>query len=301
MTMTDNEYLTELLASQALSDDSYEMKELTNHRKDVEGILRDKFAGAAPTIRYGGSKAKGTLNRESYDLDVVFYVPNDNNAAGDTLKDIYNNVKNELSKYYDVQLKTSAIRLRSKAAESFGRDFHIDVVPGRFTDDKKSDCFLCQSGGDKERLKTNLDVHIVHIRDSGVVDAIRIFKLLRCRKALRVRQFVLELLVVDLLKAKKKAALENQLKHVLQVIAGSEEPIKVEDPANPSGNDLTDLLSDGIWQELRGVARSVLDTVGQSGWQAMFGKIATGSKDARIARATVLAGVTAYPTKPWCS
>ena len=51
-------------------------------------------------------------------------------------------------------------------------DFHIDVVPGRFTDETKADAYLYQCGGDKKRLKTNLDVHLDHVRDSGVTDAI---------------------------------------------------------------------------------------------------------------------------------
>ena len=49
-------------------------------------------------------------------------------------------------------------------------DFHLDVVPGRFTDDTKSDCFLFQNGADKERLKTNLQVHIDPLRpDTGAL------------------------------------------------------------------------------------------------------------------------------------
>jgi hypothetical protein len=296
--MTNDEYLKSILKSQKLPDDSDEMQELVQHRQDVEKILRDKFADAAPTIRYGGSKAKGTLIQESYDLDVVFYVPNYNDEVGETLKDIFNNVLDELSKHYYAQARTSAIRLRSKDPSSFGRDFHIDVVPGRFTDEKKSDCFLYQNGGNKERLKTNLDVHIAYIRDSGVIDAIRLLKLIRVRKALRVKNFVFELLIIDLLSGKKKSSLEAQLRHVLQQIAEAEQPIRVEDPANPAGNDLNDLLS-SVWPELRAIAQSVLDTADSSGWEAVFGSVDDVSKSERVARATVLAAAVQRPTKPW--
>jgi hypothetical protein len=296
--MTNDEYLKAVLKSQKLPDDSDEMQELIQHRQEVETVLRDKFASAAPTIRYGGSKAKGTLIRESYDLDVVFYVPNDNNEAGETLKEIFDNVRNELAKHYYVEARTSAIRLRSKDPSTYGRDFHIDVVPGRFIDNKKSDCFLYQNGGEKERLKTNLDVHIAYIRDSDVIDAIRLLKLIRVRRALRVKQFVFELLIVNLLSAKKKNSLEDQLRHVLQQIADAEQPIHVEDPANPAGNDLSDLLS-SVWAELRAAARSVLDIVDRSGWEAVFGSVVEVSKSERIARATVLAATVERPTKPW--
>jgi hypothetical protein len=296
--MTIDEYLKAVLKSQKLPDDSDEMEELIQHRQDVEKILRDKFAGASPTIRYGGSKAKGTLVRESYDLDVVFYVANDNDEAGETLKDIFTNVRDELSKHYYAEARTSAIRLRSRDPSSYGREFRIDVVPGRFTDDKKSDCFLYQNGAEKERLKTNLDVHIAHIRDSGVIDAIRLLKLIRVRKALRMKHFVFELLIIDLLSDKKKSPLETQLRHVLQQIADAEQPIHVEDPANPAGNDLSDLLT-SVWPELRAIAQSVLDTADSSGWEAVFGSVEGVSKSERVARATVLAAAVERPNKPW--
>src|SRR5205823_3794597 len=131
----DNErYLRDVLAAQTLEDDSDELKELRGHRKDVEELLREKLSGASPSIRYGGSTAKGTVVRECYDLDLIFYVPHDNDSAGDTLEAIYNNVNGVLSEKYDVERKTSALRLRSKDPQTLGRDFYIDVVPGRYTD-----------------------------------------------------------------------------------------------------------------------------------------------------------------------
>jgi len=207
-------------------------------------------------------------------------------------------VSNELAKHYYAEARTSAIRLRSKDPSSFGRDFHIDVVPGRFTDEKKSDCFLHQNGEDKERLKTNLDVHIAHIRDSGVIDAIRLLKLIRVRKALRVKHFIFELLIIDLLNGKKKSSLEQQLRHVLERIAAAEEAINVKDPANSAGNDLSGLLS-SVWPELRTTAQSVLATAETSRWERVFGSVDDVSKGERVARATVLASSIERPTKPW--
>ena len=142
--MTTIEYLNSVLAEQTLADDSIEMKELQTHRAEVEALIRAEFAGASPTIRYGGSRAKRTLIRESYDLDIVCYFPNGENGAGATLEEIFENVGVALGKQYSVSPKTSALRLRSN--DMSRRDFHIDVVPGRFTDDTKSDCFLFQNG-----------------------------------------------------------------------------------------------------------------------------------------------------------
>lgn len=141
--METQEYLERILKVQELKDESQELKDLQQRRKDVEGVLRKGFPKASPTIRYGGSKAKDTLIRESYDLDLVFYLPHDDATAGENLKDIFQNVKKVLENYYYVDPKTSAVRLRDKKNKI---DFHIDVVPGRYVDNSKSDCFIYQMG-----------------------------------------------------------------------------------------------------------------------------------------------------------
>jgi len=263
--MATNDYYQKVLAAQTLGDDSPEMKELQANRAAVEKVLRAAFPGASATIRYGGSKAKGTLIRQSYDLDIVFYVPNGNNAAGETLKDIFGNVKNALAKHYIVEPKTSALRLRTD--QRF--DLHIDVVPGRFTDDSKTECFLHQENGQKDRLKSNLDVHIAHIRDSGVVDTLRLLKLWRVRHAVQVKQFAFELLGVKLLKGKRQRPIEEQLVHFFTEIANAAQPIAIEDPANPAGNDLSELLR-GAWARLHMAAKVTLQQADASGWERVF-------------------------------
>ena len=110
--MTADEYLKDVLASQALGDDSDEVKALQKHRADVEKLIRDNFKDTALTIRYAGSKAKGTMNKESYDLDIVSYVSSDDSTAGETLEDIYNNHKSALAKKYYVEPRGSALRLK---------------------------------------------------------------------------------------------------------------------------------------------------------------------------------------------
>lgn len=246
--MNTNDYLNEVLSAQDLKDDSAELKELQTERANVEKLLRAKF-GSTPTIRYGGSKAKGTLIKEAYDLDIPCYFSSDSNVAGENLEDIYKNVRDCLAEKYYIDEKTSALRLRAKDLQNYKRDFHIDVVPGRFTDEKKADCFIYQNSAEKCRLKTNLDVHINHIKNSGVLDSIRLLKLWKTRKALGIKQFVFELMVIKILDGMKAKPLADQLTHFWTEIKDSTDPISVEDPANPSGNDLSALVSTA-WPEL---------------------------------------------------
>jgi hypothetical protein len=294
---TISEYLEAVLADQVLPDDSQEMKDLRAHRDEVEAVLREAFSDAKPTIRYGGSKAKGTLIRESYDLDLVCYFPNGENAAGTTLKEIFENVRDELAQHYSVDPKTSALRLHS--LESGRADFHIDVVPGRYTDDSKSDCYLYQNGADKERLKTNLDVHISHIKGAGVTPALRLLKLWRVRQGLfNIKNFVWELLCIELLATTKSAKLEDQLLHVLREVSESSEAIAVEDPANPQGNDVMTFLK-SVWPQLQYASTYTLSTIENQGWEAVFGKVEAASKAQKVSSLTAAAQVASSPTRPW--
>lgn len=294
--MTTNEYLLNVLRSQTLSEDSSELRDLKTRRGEVEALLRAQFANASPSIRYGGSMAKGTLIRESYDLDLVCYFPNGENGAGETLRDIFQNVGTALSQAFWVDPKTSALRLRSK---DVGRaDFHIDVVPGRFTDDTATDCYLFQNDVDKERLKTNLQVHINFIRDAGVTPALRLLKLWRVRQALALKNFIWELLCIRLLDGMKGAPLEEQVAHVLETISLSLQPIKVEDPANPNGNDLMPAL-EPLWFPLRVAATESDKLIAASNWEAVFGAVEAPDKAVRSASLAAAVSSVRQPTRPW--
>ncbi len=280
--MSDKKYLEDILDSQTLDPEGQEMKNLRAHRADVEKLLRKKFEACSPTIRYGGSKAKGTMIKEAYDLDITCYFGRDENGAGETLQEIYENVESALAGDYLVTRKPSALRLKSNDLSQWATDFHIDVVPGRFIDEKNEDVFLYRSSGEKGRQKTNLDVHIEYVKNSGVIDVIRLMKLWRARNFLSVRHFILELLTIELLKGKKSLDLPTQMKYVLTELRDNVENITIEDPANPTGNDLSELFNATVRQELSSNAKRTLELIEKSGWESVFGPVPEKSSESRI-------------------
>lgn len=271
--MNEQKYLDDILESQTLDPEGDEMNELRRHRDDVDMILRKKFADSSPTIRYGGSKAKGTMVKEAYDLDLICYFDRDDATAGETLKEIYENVEAALGDDYLVTRKASALRLKGRGLDDWARDFHIDVVPGRFIDDDGDDVFLYRSSGEKGRQKTNLEVHLKHVRESGVTDDIRLMKLWRARNGLSVRHFVLELLIIKLLEEKRSLSLGKRLKHVWTELRDNVEEITVEDPANPNGNDLSELFNAAVRYELSTGAARALESIEKEGWEKVFGPV----------------------------
>jgi hypothetical protein len=295
--MTDQEYLESVLLEQALGADSPELRALRTHREDVEDLLRESFAEASPAIRYGGSYAKGTMNRDSYDLDLACYFERDDSDAGDTLQQIYDNVERALATKYRIERKSSAVRLHDCEV---GTDFHIDVVPGRFVDEEADDVFLYQSSGEKGRLKTNLNVHIAHVKESGLIPTVRLLKLWAVRYHLGVKTFVLELLAVDLLSGKKQASLADQLSYVFEQLRDHSDGLSVEDPANPTGNDLSELLSATVRFTLAASSRQTLEHVRVSGWESVFGETQQSAKAKKIAALEQLAATATVRPQPHC-
>jgi hypothetical protein len=293
--MSSNNYLIELLESQELKEGFEEIVALDNERENVDCIIKDAYPNSYPTFTHGGSRAKGTMIREDYDLDEVCYFANEDTAAGDTLEEIYNNLGKLLQKSYTVRRKCSALRLSIPK----GKDVRIDVVPGRYTDGTRTDVFIHQNDGSKERLKTNLEVHIAYVRDSGCTDIIKLTKLWRTRNAIGIKTFPLELLVIEVLDEDSSGDCEARFRRVLTAFADEIDNLYIEDPANPSGNDLSQALTDAIRNELSKVARNTLDAADEHGWEHVFGKIEAKAAVPRVQILRSAAAAVAIPTRPW--
>jgi hypothetical protein len=300
--MTPNDYLDQILVQQTFANDDPELRELQECRKAIENLLRTHLSKSNPSIRWGGSMAKETMIREAYDGDMTCYFPHDEIGAGSTLEEIYDNVARVLNKKYAVERKTSALRVKdlsTKESKGFAQDLHIDIVPGRFTGNDGDDVFLHRTDGDKSRLKTNLQVHIDHIKGSGVRPAIRLMKLWNIRNGIGTKTFILELLVVKLLQEEKKVSLSDQLTHIWTEFRDNSQALSVEDPANPSGNDLKPIL-DQSRHRLSDVAATTLSLIETSGWESVFGKLGeSGDPGERKAALKAAAARTTNPTKPW--
>jgi len=301
--MKPQNYLENILKSQTLLEGCDELKALRSEREKVEQLLNNGFNESNPTIQYGGSKAKGTMIRESYDLDIICYFGHDDKKCGETLEEIYNNVKKVLDPKYRINPKTSALRLQNKDPQKFGVDFHIDVVPGRYTDKSKQDAFLYQSQGEKKSLKTNLQKHINIIKDSNLVDTIKLIKLWKIKNGLQIKTFVLELLVVEILKSRCKLTdskgLDVCLKKFWEQIRDDINNIKIEDPANPTGNDISELLSTSVKAALSSSAKRVLESVGKDRWIDIFGETEPLDHDSKVAAVNIISQKRSDFPKPW--
>jgi len=265
--MTNNEYLGSLLEGQKISEEEKDL--LTEHRNEVEGVLREAF-GSEPIIKFAGSKAKHTMIKENYDLDIVCYFPSTNN---NTLKDLHDSVQSVLSKKYHIFPKASAVRILNLENNISNGEYHIDVVPGCFIDETNHDAFLHVVYGDRERIKTNIKTHIEYISESGCRDLIKLTKLWVCRNKLPFKTFVLELFVVNTLSDfAEKDNYEVAFKEVLQKLSEQIDTINLTDPAN-SNNIVTQTMSDTEKLVIKGQAVSDLEKINKINNLETFGDI----------------------------
>jgi hypothetical protein len=300
--MSPDEYLKNILAQQTFNDEDPEIQGLREARSRLDEKLKAAFRRSSPSIRWAGSMAKGTMIRESYDGDMTCYFPCNEVAAGRTLAELYSAVKASLEDDYQIEVKASALRVRDKS--DWSTDLHIDVVPGRYVDESKSDVFLHRTSGEKARLKTNLQTHIDHIKNSGVTDAIRLMKLWKVRNGIApAKTFVLELLVVKLLSEFSSTSISDQLKHVLITFRDDADNFSVEDPAN-SNNELKVAL-DTCRPFIASVADTTLWRIDHEGWEAAFGSLETDQgnihvdDDVPLSALDIAVANIHSPTKPW--
>lgn len=290
--MAIHDYLQRLLDSQELS--TRQETDLQAHKKEVTDFLREEF-GATPVIKYAGSREKGTMISDSYDLDIVCYFPSSDTR---TLKEIRDDVSARLAERYLVEPKASAERIRDLKGVTAPMNYHIDVVPGRFIEGTK-DVFLHVQYGDRERMQTNLKTHIDYIVNSGCSDIIRLMKLWVCRNHLSLKTFVLELFVVETLKGyENKANLRLSFLKLLNEMEDNFENIQLIDPAN-TNNIVSRLVSATDKSLIADAASNALTSVEESSdvanWAAIFGE--GGNGGIAIPRATPTPIVN--PSGPW--
>jgi hypothetical protein len=275
------------------------MEDIRKEREKVEKILCEFFKDSNLNIRYGGSKCKNTMIKESYDLDLISFFNCDETKAGDTLKELFDNTEKALQPHYFVVRKRSALRLERRENNNI-HYYHIDILPGRFVDDKKEDAYLHQNNGDKDYLKTNVEKQIAHIKNSGLQRVIKLIKYWKVRNGLQIKTFVLELLIIKILKNCDEADLEKCLNTFWDYVVENWETVYVEDTANPNGNDLSPMLDYAIRSSLKFAAENSLNFVKAGNWEAVFGPVKDNdSNSSKISVLETIAATTSVISKPW--
>ncbi len=251
----DNEgFLRDVLTSQDLTYN--QLDNLKNLRETIAQQIRDAIGGA-PYIYYGGSYKKETMIKAAYDLDVVIHWRPD---FGYDLESLYELTRRTLQQNWrNVRQKRFGWQIH------FDGDFHIDVIPGKFSSTDGRYAYLFNS--DRQgRFQTSIQIQSEFVLDSRRQDAIRLMKLWKVRKDVPIKSFILEQLVIKGCSGLSREFLEPQLSDALKFIADNILSIRLEDPAN-SNNIITEDLT--IEQKYR-IRNLAIDGLNARNWGEVF-------------------------------
>ncbi len=292
---TPKQYFTALLDSQNLTSESDEIKELEAQKIIVTDILEREFWSSL-TIKYAWSYSKNTMIKELYDLDIIAYF---SEWEDRTLEEIFFAINDALKDRFQVKQKTSAIYLAYDKEDE--KIVHIDVVPWRFIEWSSGDAYIYQKESEKCRLKTNLDIHIDHIRTSKEHATIRIIKLLKVINGFEIKTFFLELFVIEALKDSLKTHIEEKIMEVFQYIVDNIETIQLIDPAN-TNNIISDQVTLSEKKRMKKIAQDLIsqrdNLIGDDEivkfWETVFWEVA-------IEKVYSAPTIISNTPKPWVS
>jgi hypothetical protein len=119
---------------------------------------------------------------------------------------------------------------------------------------------LHQTAGDKARLKTNLRVHVSHIKGSGHTDVIQLIKVWRFRAGIDIKTFPLELAVIAALVESKSVGLDLRFRDTLTCF-------------RDNIDDLKEVFGDTQKEALKTAAKLALDMEADGGWESVLGTL----------------------------
>ena len=244
--MTNENYLREILDGQDLTEN--QKSNLMRLRDKIEGQLRSGIKGT-PKAYYGGSYAKNTMIKASYDLDIVLYWPSDSPYS---LQSLYRVAESVLDKNWDV-VKKKKVGLEIP----FKGDFHIDVIPGKFSSKDENYAYL-YNNKTRGRFQTSIYVQVDYVKKSKRQDAIRLMKLWKKRKNVPIKTFILEICVIEGCKGIDRSKLEYQLIATIKYIRDNIQNIRMLDPTN-SNNIISDDLSKETKNRIKNLAVQAID------------------------------------------
>ncbi|MCC3377147.1 hypothetical protein [Cohnella sp. REN36] len=264
--MTPHEYLQSVLEEEKF--DINEEPEIKEKRDEVEELMRTEYGNRIVSFKYSGSIAKYTAIKTSKDMDLAIHFKHD---AFSTLKEMYDSIKVFLEKHYTVREQRVSLGLDG---------LNVDVVPGRriSKDDLANNDVNLYRSDTATSIKTNIEIHKEHVRNSDSREIIKLIKIWRERWGLKFKSFAVELLVIKALDGFASTGLDNKVKKVLNYIKDEVETVNLVDPANSNNNvaDIIDYSRKLLFKTTATTCLSELDNAGSdkdkllSAWKFVY-------------------------------
>lgn len=245
----------------------YQARNLINYSviiNQLKSTLQTWAGSCFIEIINSGSREKDTAISIASDVDYLVSLTSGCNENNGGLKNIYNSLYNKLNaNYKNVRKQNVSVRINLSGLE-------VDVTPGRKQSGNTNNHNLYVSKSDTWK-QTNIQKHIIDIKNSGRTNEIKLLKIWRELNNLDFPSIYLEYLIINNIlfnKSKGINNLANNVSHALTELAkDSGNPLytRVTDPAN-TGNVLSDLLSQTEKTKIINTAKIAI----QRNWNQVF-------------------------------
>ena len=252
--MTENQYILSAIKKHAL--DSTRSSSALRAALRLHPMIR-RWAGSyllkiVPT----GSFAKRTAIKGTTDIDLFISL---SSKTPFTLVEIYGSLSDYLKKIgYPVREQNVSIGIDSN-------NFKIDLVPAKKQAGSLWDHSIYRRKA-KTWIKTNVNRHIVLVRNSSRLNEIRAMKVWRNLHNLEFPSFYLELSVINALKGCMPFRLASNIIRVLGYLSDDFVDARIEDPANSNN-----VVSDDLTREERlEVAKAAYSSLEERFWEQII-------------------------------
>lgn len=273
MTMTQSEYLQEVLETYRMSHVQSFVNKHFDKRQEIKEALENHYTSSIYPPKNSGSYAKHTAINKKFDLDVM--VPFKRNAFS-TLEDMFQDILDFLKdKYrYEATVKDQNVSIGIDFhADSDGEVVSIDIVPGRelnlnqYPLDKKLNLNINSRGNradSQSYIQTNIHAQIDHIKSKeNERKIIRLLKIWKTTNNEKYKSFLLELITIKSFENTDTSGnLWDKLKAVMKYIRDNvnQDNFTLKDPGN-SGNNVIDTLSRYERNQLSSRMETILNSI----------------------------------------
>lgn len=245
----------------------YQARNLINYSvviTQLKSTLQTWAGSCFVEIKNSGSRAKDTAISLASDVDYLVSLSSGCNENSGGLKSIYNSLYSKLSaNYQNIRKQNVSVRINLNGLE-------VDVTPGRKQSGNTNNHNLYVSKSDTWK-QTNIQKHIIDIKNSGRTNEIKLLKIWRELNKLDFPSIYLEYLMINnvlLNKPKDANNLADNVSYALTELAkDSSNPLyaRVVDPANTS-NVLSELLNETEKTKIINTAKLAI----RSNWNQVF-------------------------------
>lgn len=215
-----------------------QINQIQRYRNSIEKVLKNELNRYNIRIYYAGSYAKSTGMKNSLDMDLVIRFPS---TIRQNTKECYELVYDILKRNnWSPRRRNAAIRISQLSLPGITTLEHADIVPEK----QISNTQFCNLWLNRENrvLKTSIHLHLEETKKLSMPDLIRLLKYWRSQHKLSYPSFIMEQCMIRWKNDEPRSAsldIITRLQTHIHYIARRIQNISLKDPANPSGNIIT--------------------------------------------------------------